>query len=239
MSKFWKVEDSTVAEAFLAFEFITLAAMLLGPHDYHAVKNTDGTYSQSTGSRLTSFHKIALLWKTKHKLVDVVVEATRAHKSPREIASLVSSIVKEAWPKGSLLSGSGAAGMHGTLTFDRWRLAWDGFIEHPVAPAMGPNAATVAFVDALDDAAAGNVGAATTTLTDDIAQAYEYEGGCEKCELHPGGYTPPRFPMQPTDETGTRRKLEPMEFKPRMLTSDVCKHFVLLMCLMEGAKTGT
>jgi hypothetical protein len=45
--------------------------------------------------------------------------------------------------------------------------------------------------------------------------------------------------MQPTDETGTRRKLEPMEFKPRMLTSDVCKHFVLLMCLMEGAKTGT
>jgi hypothetical protein len=211
MAKFWQVEDIVVESAFLAFEIITLAAVLLGPHDYHYVKKSGGGYSNTTGMRYESFHALAMVWKNKHRLVQSVVDATIAGKTPREITDTVQVIIETAWSQPTC----GGGGKHGNLTFEKWCSAWRGFIHHPVTPTMGPDAPSIMFIDALESASDG-VSVAGTAVEDAVIMGYEYEGGCAGCELHPVGYTPPTFPR--TDADGNERKLEKMEATPRLLT---------------------
>lgn len=233
MATFWKVDVARVHSAFLAFESITLAAVLLGPHDYHTEQKPDGSFSNTTGARYDTFRKAALQWKSAHNLVDIVVNAASSGASPRVLSDLVVTTLEKAWPKGTCSS----VGKIGGLTFDRWQNAYLGFMLHPVSPTMGPQSPAVPFVDALLDAHNGVDHTATTDVTDAVIHAYTYEGGCDACELHPEGYAPPTFPLTLAD--GTVRQLEQMETKPRFLTSDVCQHFLVSIFLMEAAMRGT
>ena len=120
----------------------------------------------------------------------------------------------------------------GKLTFDRWLVAFHGFVEQPVAVGVGPAAPTDPYIDALADVAPPVVPDAAA-IDDEALAGYEHQGGpCGDCGPLQDEYTPPT-------EFGDGQEFNKMELKPMLLTATVCQHCAKQMYNIKGAAPGT
>jgi hypothetical protein len=233
MSRFWVVDPAAVRNHFLAFEVMTLAAVLLGPHDYH-FDLADGKYSNATGNRYKSIVKVVRPW------LDALRAALTTGNYPttaRDVAEAVVKCFMTQWP-----AAGGVREKIGHLSFEKFEHAFRGFVDQPVAFDVGPDQPSVPYVDALDrhclTPPTPGVAAGGSGVDADKARAYTYEGKCQNCVHGEKPWEPPEFPIKGTAD-GPDRVLIEGKAKPRINTCDVCRHFTQYMYRIEGAQPGT
>eukprot|EP00035_Acanthoeca_spectabilis_P015182 m.301356 g.301356 ORF g.301356 m.301356 type:complete len:450 (+) comp16307_c0_seq2:4767-6116(+) len=145
MASYWEVDVEDVKDAFLGFELVTLAIMLLGPHDYH-YELKGSKYTNATGNRLPSMIKTISSWKKRGILAKIDENKT---KSARVQMEAVVEIIEKMWPAG-LCQYPGTIGQ---LPFEKWKVAYLGFLEHPVSLSMGPGLdPTGVYIDEVEKA---------------------------------------------------------------------------------------
>lgn len=129
MAAFWDVNVEEVTEAlFCHLELITLAIVLLGPHDYH-YKKTGDKYSNTTGNRYVGMVKIAVSW-VKAGLFDMMNTAADVTVADK-VKTVMDWVYTVGWP-------DGGKGKIGKITYDDWRQVFLAFVHQPVSLHVGP-----------------------------------------------------------------------------------------------------